>query len=365
MEGPRAPHAHEMESLGRLVDAVFHSSRPGDMAYFFPTLFCEENRRRLVVAVDDGEVVCHVGLVERWASIAGCTLRVGLIGAVATYDSHRGRGLATELFQRACDNATADGCDFLMISGGRGLYRRAGAADVGLDYDCRITAAQAAELADGRVCAGPFAQSDVPFLVAAYGRKTAWYVRTSEDWRWFVERLVCMCRRSDCHIVRRDGATCGYLVGSADEKVVRIFEYAGEETALAAALPAAIAAAGAEEVHLHVELPDRVLLERLRAAGADLSPANTLGTMLLLNPMQLMARLRPAFEARLGERRADTLTLEIESDRFRFRLDDAELTVEGRMAAAEVIFGNYWRNVPAPFNEVFPLPPLWYGLSYV
>ncbi len=129
MEGPRALRAHELGSLSKLADTVFQSKNDGQMVYQFPVLFGSENHENLLVFVDGGKVVSHVGMVQRWASLAGCTVKVGLIGSVATYEDYRGKGLASQLFAAAAEKAVRDGCDFFMISGGRGLYRRAGAAD--------------------------------------------------------------------------------------------------------------------------------------------------------------------------------------------------------------------------------------------
>ena len=95
MEGPRALRADELESLRELVDEVFRKNSPRSMFDDYPQLFNQGNLHRLRVCVDDGKVVTHIGYTERFASILGCTVKVGCIGAVATHPDYRGRGLAT------------------------------------------------------------------------------------------------------------------------------------------------------------------------------------------------------------------------------------------------------------------------------
>ena len=134
MEGPRPVKPGELPSLTRLADTIFADGEEGLMLASFPLLFDESNFENLFVFAKRGRIVSHVGMAQRWACLAGCTVRVACIGAVGTYEEHRGKGLATSLFEAACGKALSDGVDLMMISGGRGLYLRAGAAEVGCDY---------------------------------------------------------------------------------------------------------------------------------------------------------------------------------------------------------------------------------------
>ena len=144
MEGPRTPRREETASLARLVDAVFMEGQQGRMFQCFPTFFAEENHENHLVFAEGDEMLSHVGMLYRWACLAGCTVRMACVGAVGTHEAYRGRGMATALFQAACEKALADGVDFMMISGNRGLYQRPGAAEVGCDFK-GILARQTAE----------------------------------------------------------------------------------------------------------------------------------------------------------------------------------------------------------------------------
>ena len=134
--GPRALKPDEWDQLNAVVSAVF---RP-QMFHDYPQLFNEANRANLRVVAEDGQVVCHVGMTERPATLAGCRIDVCCIGAVATYPEYRGRGFASLAFQDSCEKAAAAGIDILLISGGRGMYTRVGCRQVGNDWDFAITA---------------------------------------------------------------------------------------------------------------------------------------------------------------------------------------------------------------------------------
>ena len=56
-----------------------------------------------VVAWDDGQAFCHVGVVLRDARWNECAVRIGGIGGVKTHPDVRGRGLATTTIHCALD----------------------------------------------------------------------------------------------------------------------------------------------------------------------------------------------------------------------------------------------------------------------
>ena len=105
MEGPRGLLAWELGSLRELTDIVM---RPG-LVDQFPHLFDEENLENLRVCLYAGRCVSHVGMIQRDASLFGCRVRVGCIGAVSTHPDYRRRGLASACFDDALRKAGQDG----------------------------------------------------------------------------------------------------------------------------------------------------------------------------------------------------------------------------------------------------------------
>ena len=198
MTGPKAISASELPSLGRLIDSVFGTTERS-MFEMFPTLFRRDNWENLLIFTDGSEVVAHVGMLYRWACIQGITLKVALIGAVATHPECRGKGLASELFSLAKDKAKSDGADLMLISGDRGLYTRAGAAIVGRLHEL-ITSET--ETAAGELSIRPFAPFDLHECKEAYAAKAAHFIRPLDDWEAFFESRCCMCRDSELFVVQ-------------------------------------------------------------------------------------------------------------------------------------------------------------------
>jgi GNAT superfamily N-acetyltransferase len=133
MEGPRTARADELDEVLDLVNYVFRTSqgREPDMGRLFPWLFGPASAALHHIVTEDGRVVSHFGVIVRDIHLLGATTRVGSLGSVCTHPDYQGRGIATRLLGHV-ENFIADqGGTFTFISGGRGLYRRSGAVDMG------------------------------------------------------------------------------------------------------------------------------------------------------------------------------------------------------------------------------------------
>ncbi|MBN2309019.1 MAG: GNAT family N-acetyltransferase [Candidatus Hydrogenedentes bacterium] len=379
MDGPRPLRVEELEALSALEDAVFGHEPAGQMFRMFPYLFSEANLDNLLVFADEAapspaRIVSHVGMTIRWACLGGCTVGVACLGAVATYEAYRGQGLATRLLEAACAKAAADGADIMMISGGRGMYRRVGAADVGYDYRAVVDGPAGQALRRDDVTIAEFAEDDLADCVAAYNAKEAHFIRPAEDWACFLRSGSCMCRMARLDVVRSRGATCGrgpvcgYFIHSWEAKrnALRILEFAGEQSALAAALPLLMERQKAPCAEIHLQAGDTTLRGILAGAGAAMEPANASGTLLLLDAPRLIRRLQPYVEQRIGRGPAAGLSVAEEDGAFLFTLGNEIFRAENRAAAAEFIFGRHESVRPEGLlGQAFPAPSLWYGLNYV
>jgi predicted N-acetyltransferase YhbS len=368
MIGPRRLVAHELPALEILVDTVFMNGTAGAMRRLFPTLFNDRNVDNLLVFSEMNRIASHVGRVERWASLGGCTVRVGCVGAVATHEEFRGRNLASQLLAQACADASASGVDFLMISGGRGLYRRAGAAEVGLDFRATVEPPASRALALGDVGIRPYEDGDLSVWTSAYQRKIAHYIRPAEDWSCALQSRVCQTHDADFLTVTYREMPCGYLVCrvSEDDWSCHVMEYAGDAVFVCAALELVMERHDVRVLRMAIQGTDPFLLDHLKFAGALLEPEHTSGTLLVLNFPQLIDRLRPWFEMTAGLENAHKLAVCQEGGRFAITCGDESVELDSLASATEFVFGHHERNRPTGvFARLFPVPTLRYGLSFV
>jgi predicted N-acetyltransferase YhbS len=387
-DGPRALRADEWPSLNELVSTVFRPT----MFESYPQLFNEENREHLRVVAEDGKIVCHVGMTQRSATLAGCAVEVACIGAVATDEAYRGRGFASAAFQDCCDLAAAAGVDLMLISGGRGLYTRVGCRRVGAYWDYVLdavpgSAASASEGA-GDYALAPLAAEHLPAVAGLYQAEPVRFLRPPEDWaRAFACRVV-MAGKSDFWGLWAGETLVAYVIAHPPRTprpegapaIVRVVEYAGDRVAVASALPRLLARYEAEHLRLPVADGDAALRAHLRRAGSEGMPGTAWGTLRVINFPQLMERCRPLLAERLGGRPARALRFSADAPPgsaaggFTIRLGDAALRIPDLGALASYLFarpGEEHEQVTGPaalktlLAGALPLPALWYGITYV
>jgi predicted N-acetyltransferase YhbS len=384
LDGPRAVRPDEMESLRALTGRVFRPT----LADEYPHLFQDDNRDNLRVCVDPttGRCVSHVGMTVRDATLLGCRVRVGCIGAVCTDPDYRGRGLAGRCLDDAAAKARANGVDFLLVSGDRGLYRRRGCVPVGADT---VFTADADVLSttrrDFEVTVSVFnGDADFAQAAACYRREPVRFLRPPGDWENARRCGVVMDRPSDFLAVREPGdgtAFLGHVVlqRPGDDGTATLAEFAGERRALLAVLPALLTHfPGTRALRWQVQRHDTPFHALCARAGFRAETVPTPGTVTLLNFPQLMERLRPRFVELLGARDAARLSFrEDETGRCLFRFGGDEIALS-RDAAARRLFGTPDDNPAAPrsfsdsptdlgatLDATLPLPTLYYGLNYV
>jgi predicted N-acetyltransferase YhbS len=392
-DGPRALRPNEWEQLDQVVSEVF---RP-EMFHDYPQLFNEANRENLRVVAEDGKVVCHVGMTERPASLAGCRIDVACIGAVSTLDAYRGRGFASAAFQDACDKAAADGIDVMLISGGRGLYTRVGCRAVGRDRDLVLDAATSRGLDNARP-PGPLAFSlaqlgpeHIDAMRALYQMEPVRFLRPRGDWEMAFDCGIVMNTPSHFWGVWAGSLLAAYLIvhdpakarrrNPDDPTVTRVVEFAGQRAAIASAIPRLLDHYRTDRLTLHVQGWDPLLgTVLLLSTGVEGTPSHSSGTLRVINFPQLMERCRPLLAERIGGAAAGSLAFEAEappgsaSGGFTIRRGSDAVRLPDLAALAQFVFGTHTPPETTPegssdllalLSRALPLPALWYGISYV
>jgi predicted N-acetyltransferase YhbS len=341
----------------------------------YPQLFHDENLPNCCVIEEDGRLVSHVGMTLQDASIFGSRVRVACIGGVATYPEYRGRGYATACFADAMAVARADGCDFMMVSGDRSLYRMAGCRRVGMGFEATLPAQVAERLAE-EVTLRQATSEDIPTLSALHRAEPLHWVRPPETWE---RALACgwvMNRPCEFWIVERDGLAWGYLIlqKSGERETPWVSEFAGDRRLLLAAFARLVAQKGLATLRWYLSGADRLGLGLARSAGLPLREAHTSGTYLIVNFPQLMERLRPYIAQFAGDRTARALRFDCEEDAHVVTLDSERFVLPNQGCAAHYVFGTREeRATPPPdagrlgevYRAAFPIPALWYGVNYV
>jgi predicted N-acetyltransferase YhbS len=366
-DGPRLVRREEREDLEDLMAVSFGFARRPRPA--------QRRRRRQMpgaswVISHGGKPVSHIRVVYNDILVYGCRVKVASIGGVCTHPEYRGQGIATILLEHCTREAAAAGARLLLISGQRGLYRRAQAVKAGAMLRANLAAGSTrwrssglavrpAEGEDWAACARLYQLEPVRFL------RPAGVFAQAFGGRWHGEKWV----------VESGGEVRAYVVlrrewGSPPGDPRRmVAEYAGSRVALVGALPRLFAAGSLREIEFEFPSYDRDLVHLFSARGVELGPASIRDhTVRLLNLTGLMRALRPYAAARLTPGELRRLSVRHDGERCIFSFEGEEIALGLGQSAALVLGGPKPPKASGELGRVlgalFPVPLPMPGLNY-
>jgi len=368
--GPRGTREEELGEVVKLVNYVFRESSNylPTMQEEFSFLFRPENRENLRIMLVGRKVVSHLGIFFQEIIIRGTRLKVGSIGAVATHPRHRGKGLATQLLKDAIEKLSRDGADLMLVSGDRGLYRRAGCSPVGKMYQFIISSFQLKHFQRQDVKAFSYSEENLEKLIRIYQQEPVRFHRPRNNFRIYLNVSRLLKERysleklfffQETLLITEGEEPVGYLIFRPlrTEKQIEIIEYAGTRQALPGSLYHIFQNYPGYNLLFPVPEYDRELLLILKRENIPFNitacpPGHTLR---IINFPQLMGKIQPLMEEWWGE------------NHFAFRWDERTGQFSDVASLTGAIFG-----VPdcqeTPFylrREFFPLPFPNPGLNYV
>jgi GNAT superfamily N-acetyltransferase len=358
IEGPRAAREEELPAAVGLANAVFYPDGSVDMGRVLPTLFARSNLANLRVFVDDGRPVALTGMTVRDLSVDGVVIRAACVGSVCTRGDYRDRGLASRLMEDCIAAASARGASVILVSGGRGLYRRIGCIDAGLFRVIRMDRASRRPDVSCRV--REWTESDLPDLQALHERERVRFMRAPGEMPALLRTRALRCRPARTWIVRVGKRTAAYLCVS--DSCAR--ELAGSRPAVLAAAPAILEASGEEQLELEIAASDAEMTSLASSFGLASRIAGMDGTLKIID--------RPSFLAALSPRLPDALWIEC-GEAVELRAGTESMRVRSDEDRAALVFGSVERPPPEPgpgqlgemLRGVFPVPLPAYGLNYI
>jgi GNAT superfamily N-acetyltransferase len=375
---PRACRIEERDALLALVNRVF--AEGGDMGAAFPLLFGPDNLEGLRVVPGEQGPVAHVGVCIRPAVILGVRLKVASIGAVCTDPDHRGRGHASALMADARRYARENGASLMLISGGRGLYRRLGYGDAGCFDRYQLQASQLSGPESSGVELADYREEDLPAIAALQQAEPARFIRSASDWQRLLKAEVLMCDASDLLVIRLEGRIIAYVGvqrpspgDSGARGNVRIGELAGSRSGIAAALPALLDRYAVPVVNLWVQRTDVEMALQSQRYGWTAQPQTFPGTVGVVDPPTLIDTLMPLLVERAAEAAELKVTATEAGATFTLGAEHVSIPAPGPLAA--LLFGGKTAAAGSELqqagalghlrNALFPIPLLLPGYNYV
>ena len=389
MQRPKGTKPEEFDEVTELVNQVFHGGKidPPTMKDRFPMLFSDWNLNNLRIILEDGKVVSHIGVSQREVSVYGCRTRVGSIGAVCTRPDYRKRGFATMLLEDTIKMLDADGATVMIISGGRGLYQRAGCRSVGKRYNFNIKRSDLDNF--------PSVQGDIDIVsyqepehlkhfAKLQQREAIRFLRPVDDFKAMLDGIVMsreLGHNADALAVQRDGTCFAYVVmfinkkRDSDDLVCRISEYAGSRLAIMSAIKVLFDKHDFNELSVGALPHDTEFLYILGTLGLQPGVHTLAGTMRIINFERLMEDFTPYLQQRLGRKTAKALQFKTDDGKHIFQIADEQFIIESEAELVQLMLGtpdnaelNIMPNegkLAGVLREILPLPFVWPGLNYV
>ena len=374
LEGPRALRADEFDALMDLVDDTFRGPdwpRPTKPKLYSLLLDPRTNLEGMRVFVADGRPVSHFGLYIRDVFCGGVTLRLASVGSVCTHPEFREQGLATRLVEDALCLCEKQGVHLMLISGGRGLYRRQGSTDVGEMFETVLMPGDVQSASQVRVesCSDEL----LPTCATIYQREAFRFYRPLDDWKRVVHGGSDMNREVEIFLIYEQDALRAYAVVYAPRDGESGFlEYAGSRTALWASIPKFIERHSLKRFVLSV--PKHDLEWQSICHGRPHTQASIAEhTARLINLPALASALRPSLIEGLG-REAEAIEWQTKAP-YQITSLDGVLTIPDMPALTQLIFGPHTSAILQMLDEagklgirlrdVFPVPFGHPGLNFV
>ena len=381
LEGPRAAKLDELSKIIRLVNSVFMSRRglPPVMGDLFPQLFNKHNLENLRVIVQDGNPISHVGIWEGKILIYGCLFKIGMIGSVCTHPEHRGKGYASALVEDAFSKMKKDHVDFVLISGFRNLYRRAGCVEAGRVYTYKIKHGTL-DLNRENIRIEGYKEGQVKDLVEVYQREPIRYLRSLEEFRLLAERgFQCSDIKLKINIAKGGGKPLAYIATKFiyDENEPSIAEYAGSRDIVLCLIENLFKDLNIETLKLTVPHHDSSMLHLLESQKLEKPRSEATASMAIINPQSFLEKIKPYLEERMGKKESHKFVSDLMYGQINLYLDGKEVGFQDPQALTLLFFGAPEKlkdpSQPKvkinPYREsllnVLPLPTPMYELNYI
>jgi predicted N-acetyltransferase YhbS len=368
MHQPRAPRPDEMDDLEDLSALCFGFGRR-------PREGGRVRRRRRVpksarIIALDGKPVSHVAVVYNTIFVQGARAKAASFGGVCTHPDYRKRGLASELLDSCFGEAYEAGATMVLISGARGLYRRAGAQPAGPVWEA-VVRESAVVPAPAALAVRRAAAEDWPAVAAMHLAEPVRFVRNAA----FYEAMVSRGWHRSMWIIEHEGRPAAYVSLARDWGVPRgvqsrlLGEYAGSRAALLDGLGALFAAAELNQLTFAFPQFDGELTYLCRQRGMSLAsrtiPSHTIR---LLHLPALMKALRPYLLARLSPAEVRGLAVAQDEEGCHFRLGEESADLDPARATALVLGGRERPRLDgdlgAVLERIFPVPVPLPGANY-
>ena len=379
MEGPRATKPEEVQPVIDLVNLVFRTGNhwKPTMEIEFPLLLCEENRDNMRIITENGQPVSDINYYPSSIAVEGSVIRAASVGAVCTHPDYRGRQFATMILDDVEDKMRREGVEVMLVSGGRGLYRRRQCVRVG-GFDRAVLKPMEKSPDPAGLSLVEMDRPNLREAAHLYHREAVRFRRTYHEFTQLHQGVMTPWgnRTFKSYLVRIGGEAAAYFVVRffQDSDRAEIREYAGDRMAVIQGIRRLIQDKNLCECALVCGKSDgiRILLQE---EGIPLQHQDQQGTVKILDFPSLMNSLRPYMRQYLPDETVNALEFTEKDGTFSIHCGGQTVTANGMDDLGQLLFGQREQDSPEAvsfrkeldgnpelkkmLDAIFPIPFPW------
>jgi predicted N-acetyltransferase YhbS len=383
--GPKTTRPDQLKDVIALSASVFRGANVGDLiAKHYPLLYHPDRLEQLRIFEYEGRPVALVGMIVSDTVLLGCDVRVARIGSVCTTNEHRGNRLASRLLQDAEQRAISARAPIMLISGGRSLYTRRGAASCGRFHAYEIPR-KTLPPRDRTLTVTQLTRENAATALRLFEAEPIRFRRTAQDYAAKIATNWIENRPGASYLISRAETPVAAISVSRrpisredPREILRVCEMAGSRRAILPALPEILDNLGIETAVICAYPSDRAMLDA--CAELNVSPQVTgfQGTVKVLDVDMLWRDFTPLLIERIGPEACAKMNLTAESDEFKihtltFDSGGEHVTIEGEREILLALFGSPELDplgersgaLVETLRRALPLPLPMYGASYI
>lgn len=369
MEGPRSVKKEELQDLTNLINYVFRTSsnKEPDMHICFPIFISEQNLDNLLVFVDETtqKPVSHMGTWINDFNYFGEPMKVGYLGSVCTHPDFQGQGLASRLLDEVFNHLENNGVDILLVSGGRGLYQRAGCKRVGEVKWHNISKQDTHPKFDVAI------DPPVEYLNELWLNEPMRTKRGLDNFKTLVEAAAlarCVNAKSKVYLAKTGDTPLAYIQGlHTKDGSIMIYEWAGDRSVLIE-LASYIANTCQNETRWPVPSWEKTLLSLLPSINASVTKTDTLsGTYKIIRFAPFIDKISSYLTELYGAKKLSGFD---EENRQVLLYENERIALNPEDMLTMLLSGKLPNNLPPKMQQLFekalPLPLPWpIGFDYI
>ena len=366
---PQAAKAEDLPLIEKLSNDVFRSNPADGKTMFaeFPDLFSVDNLENIRIIKVDDIPVSNISYTVRNVRISSSVISAASLGAVCTYEEHRGKGYATMLLNDCMENMRKQGVDVLIISGDRRMYTNAGSRHCGVSY--RFNVNRKIDGSDKNITLTELSPENYPLIAKIYAGENVRFERSYDEFVKLLDSRKFLRKTTDVRKIigiNYLGELCGYMCLTVNDRKGFVHDCAGDGNLLVEAVIKIVNSGIADDISARLLPRHNGALKTLEKRGIGYTRDFLNGTFVMMNFEDLMEKLKPYFYQITSSSLLDKVRFLNTEKGYCIKFGQARYETDDPQEILNLVFGEGKTGFKELDEAIFPVPfPDPFSLNYI